>query len=73
MLNLRMVESVIKMFTTIVSEVVLTCRDLGGELLGFAIVPGTVWKEILFVKGIGLVVGKLVVAHINKFITRDQL
>lgn len=55
-------------FASAVGEVFLAGGDLGGELLGFAIVPGSVRQEVLLVKGIGLMVGELVVPH-NKFMS----
>jgi hypothetical protein len=48
-------------------EVILAGGYLRGELFGFAVEPGDVGEEVLFIEGAGFVVGELVVSH-NKII-----
>jgi len=51
---------------TRLDEILLPSRNLGRVFFRFAIEPGNIRYEILFVERVGLMIGKLVVAH-NKF------
>ena len=44
------------MLPTTIGKVLLACGDFGGELLGFAVVPGSIGKVALLVEGAPFVV-----------------
>ena len=62
-----MVEFVIKMFASIVIEVLLPSWDFRREVFGLTVVPSSVWQVVLLVERTSLVVSELVISH-NKFI-----
>lgn len=63
LLYLWMIESVAIVSSAIISEVVLSSRDLWGKVLGFSIVPRPIRQEVLLVERIRLVVCQLVISH----------
>lgn len=58
-----MIELFEVMLPSYLSEVILSSGDLGGEFLGFSIVPSSVREVSLFVERTGLVVAELVILH----------